>query len=62
MEHREQDVVKAHGDSFAWIFDEASREDSAASSPAFIKWLSTNALGSIYWSVSFFSLLRNAFP
>ncbi|KAK2604950.1 hypothetical protein N8I77_007840 [Diaporthe amygdali] len=48
MESREQDVSKAHGNSFDWIFNSAGSRDSA-SDPMFTEWLSTDNLGSIYW-------------
>lgn len=49
MESREQDVAKAHGNSFDWIFNGAGSRDSA-NDPRFTEWLSTDNLGSIYWS------------
>lgn len=49
MESREQDVAKAHGNSFDWIFNSTSSRDSA-NDPKFTEWLSTDNLGSIYWS------------
>lgn len=49
MESREQDVAKAHGNSFDWIFDNAGSQNSV-SGPRFTEWLSTDDLGSIYWS------------
>lgn len=49
MESREQDVAKAHGNSFDWIFDSTGSRDSA-NDPRFTEWLSTDNLGSIYWS------------
>lgn len=49
MESREQDVAKAHGNSFDWIFDITGSRDSA-NDPRFTEWLSTDNLGSIYWS------------
>ena len=49
MESREQDVAKAHGNSFDWIFNSAGDRPSV-SGPRFTDWLSTDDLGSIYWS------------
>lgn len=49
MESREQDVAKAHGNSFDWIFNNAGSRDSV-NDPRFTEWLSTDNLGSIYWS------------
>ncbi|KAL2287693.1 hypothetical protein FJTKL_05059 [Diaporthe vaccinii] len=48
MESREQDVAKAHGNSFDWIFDITGSRGSA-NDPRFTEWLSTDNLGSIYW-------------
>lgn len=49
MESREQDVAKAHGNSFDWIFNSTRSRDSA-NDPKFTEWLSTDNLGSIFWS------------
>lgn len=49
MESREQDVAKAHGNSFDWIFNSAGSPDPV-NDPRFTEWLSTDNLGSIYWS------------
>lgn len=49
MESREQDVAKAHGNSFDWIFNSTGNRDSV-NDPKFTEWLSTDKLGSIYWS------------
>lgn len=49
MESREQDVAKAHGNSFEWIFNNTGSRDSV-DDPKFTEWLSTDNLGSIYWS------------
>lgn len=57
MESREQDVAKAHGNSFDWIFDNAGSRNSV-SGPGFTEWLSTDDLGSIYWSAC--NLYRNS--
>lgn len=51
MESREQDVAKAHGNSFDWIFNSVGSPDSV-NDPRFTEWLSTDNLGSIYWSES----------
>ena len=48
MESREQDVAKAHGNSFDWVFSAGSRD--SVNDPMFTEWLSTDNLGSIYWS------------
>jgi hypothetical protein len=49
MESREQDVAKAHGSSFDWIFNGAG-DQPPSGGPRFTEWLSTDELGSIYWS------------
>lgn len=52
MESREQDVAKAHGNSFGWIFNNSASRRPPANDPKLTEWLSTDDLGSIYWSES----------
>ncbi|KAK6835948.1 proteinrelated to small s protein [Apiospora arundinis] len=45
MGFREQDIERAHGTSFDWIFNDQVGD----SHPSFSEWLSTTKLGNIYW-------------
>ena len=51
MKDREEEVAEAHGSTFDWIFEQekAPSKDGSALGDKFMRWLSTDEVGSIYW-------------
>lgn len=51
MHNREEEVTKAHGDTFEWVFNNAPSENIRRDdfSAQFSSWLTTDTLGPIYW-------------